>query len=118
LAAGCAGRAPIQGPGAWNSAENVTPLFMSADLQRIEHGGKVSAVRISSIARGSSWEAAGFQDGDEITAINGKPIQEPDDFFRLLEAMARPQTSVVELNRRSAPGQPPHPESLRVRAAE
>jgi S1-C subfamily serine protease len=91
---------------------------MSANLERVEHGGKVSAVRISEIVKGSRWDQLGFQDGDEITAIGGKPVNEPDDFFRLLEAMARPQSTLVELYRHPEDGAPSHPESLRVRASE
>jgi len=83
------------------------PMFTSSSLrftvktQEIRSGkaGKVVGVEVLSSGDGSAFRAAGFQPGDVITAVDGKPITSAADAAALSGAI-RAGTSVAVTVRR------------------
>src|SRR3954453_18488074 len=89
LAAGCASR----------SAAPDAPLLTTARLEQVARQGRISAVRLHDIEPNSGWEKFGFREGDEVTAIDGRPVSRQDDVFHLLEAMAQPGLHEIQVSR-------------------
>lgn len=115
--AGCASQPPLTPTSRVITGENIAPLLTSAKLERIENHGQLSGLKVKDIEAGSNWERAGFHNGDQVTAINGKPVQTGDDLFHLLEVMVRPEISEIQVVRAADPIAGEHVEVLRVRAA-
>lgn len=56
-------------------------------------------IRIASLAPGSIARAAGLQQGDVITAVNGYPLASPTDLLAAYASVLGTQTAVIELRR-------------------
>jgi S1-C subfamily serine protease len=59
-------------------------------------------IRIASLPRGSIARAAGLQDGDVITAVNGYALSSPDAALEAYESLRRSRAAIIELRRGAA----------------
>lgn len=93
---------PAPAPAAGAGASG--PLTLEAARSGIgfsprNEGGRMTGLEVQSQGDGNAFRAAGFQPGDVITAIDGKPVDGADDTAALAGAM-RPGSSVSVTVRR------------------
>ncbi|MGV3513248.1 MAG: type II secretion system protein N [Novosphingobium sp.] len=86
-------------PAAPGSGVSVAALRSGVNFGPRAEGGKVVGVEVLSSGDGSAFRAAGFQPGDVITAVDGKPIASAADAAALSGAI-RAGTSVAVTVRR------------------
>lgn len=86
-----AARAPkpaAPAPAAVNPLASAAQLFSQANIVPKFEDGEMIGMEVSAIASGSAMEAAGLQDGDVITELNGVPITSPEEGQQALGDMA------------------------------
>ena len=66
---------------------------------QIRPSADVGGVRIASLAPGSIARAAGLQEGDVVTAVNGYPLASPSDLLMAYASALEAQSAVIELRR-------------------
>lgn len=66
---------------------------------QIRPSADVGGVRIASLAPGSIARAAGLQEGDVVTAVNGYPLASPSDLLMAYASALEAQSAVLELRR-------------------
>lgn len=96
-----AGRAVAGNAGATPAA--LTSMLVQRDIgftSRSE-GGRVSGIIVSAKGGGAGFSAAGFQAGDIITQVNGRPINAASD-LQAMEAQLRPGASLSLMVERGA----------------
>lgn len=84
--------APL-GPAAASGAVSVAALRSGVNFGPKAEGGKIVGLEVLSSGDGAVFSAAGFQSGDVITAVDGKPISGPGDAATLSGAL-RPGASI------------------------
>ncbi|MCY1669709.1 PDZ domain-containing protein [Novosphingobium sp. SL115] len=83
------------GPAGGNSgAVSVDGLRRGVNFGPRAEGGKVVGLEVLSAGDGATFRAAGFQPGDVITAVDGKPVNGPGDAAALAGAL-RPGASIA-----------------------
>lgn len=86
---------PGAGPAAAaGGAVSVDGLRRGVNFGPRAEGGKVVGLEVLSAGDGATFRAAGFQPGDVITAMDGKPVNGPGDAAALAGAM-RPGASIA-----------------------
>lgn len=88
--------APVGAPG---GGVSVAALRSGVNFGPRAEGGKVVGLEVLSSGDGSAFRAAGFQPGDVITEVNGRPVNGPGDASTLSGAI-RAGTSVAVTVRR------------------
>lgn len=84
------GAAPAPGAG----GVSVDGLRRGVNFGPRAEGGKVIGLEVMSAGDGATFRAAGFQTGDVITAVDGKPVNGPGDAAALSGAL-RPGASIA-----------------------
>lgn len=87
---------PANAPG---GGVSVAALRSGVNFGPRAEGGKVVGVEVLSSGDGSAFRAAGFQPGDVITEVNGKPVAGPGD-AAMLSGAIRAGTSIAVTVRR------------------
>ncbi len=95
-AAGVVAANPVaapSGPAVASGAVSVAALRSGVNFGPKAEGGKIVGLEVLSSGDGAVFSAAGFQSGDVITAVDGKPITGPGDAATLSGAL-RPGASI------------------------
>jgi general secretion pathway protein C len=90
---------PVAGAGGPGNGVSVAALRSGVNFGPRAEGGKVVGVEVLSSGDGSAFRAAGFQPGDVITEVNGKPVTGAGDAAALSGAI-RSGTSIAVTVRR------------------
>lgn len=90
---------PVAIPAAPGNGVSIAAMRSGVNFGPRAEGGKVVGVEVLSSGDGSAFRAAGFQPGDVITAVDGKPITSAADAAALSGAI-RAGTSVAVTVRR------------------
>lgn len=86
-------------PAAPGSGVSVAALRSGVNFGPRAEGGKVVGVEVLSSGDGSAFRAAGFQPGDVITAVDGKPITSAADATALSGAIRAGTSFAVTVRR-------------------
>lgn len=70
---------PVAAPAAPGSGVSIAAMRSGVNFGPRAEGGKIVGVEVLSSGDGSAFRAAGFQPGDVITAVDGKPITSAAD---------------------------------------
>lgn len=90
---------PASGAGGMGGGVSIEALRRGVNFGPRAEGGKVVGLEVLSSGDGGVFRSAGFQPGDVITAVDGKPVTGPGDAAMLSGAM-RPGASISVTVRR------------------
>jgi general secretion pathway protein C len=77
-------------------------LTQARIIPRYAEDGGMSGLEVSSIRPGSLLEAAGFENGDLVLAINGTPLSDPGQGLKVFRELATAERFVVNVERQGA----------------
>lgn len=78
---------------------NLSKVLMQAAAVPHYENGLLKGFTLAEIDKGSIYELAGFQDGDIITAINGRELTDVGSTIKLLHSLKGESRAEVQLNR-------------------
>jgi type II secretion system protein C len=77
-------------------------LTQARIIPRYAEDGAMSGLEVSSIRPGSLLEAAGFENGDLVVAVNGAPLADPGEGLKVFRELATAERFVVSVERQGA----------------
>ena len=98
-ARGVVAQNPVVPPAASSGGVTVDALRRGVNFGPRAEGGRVVGLEVLSAGDGAVFRSAGFQPGDVITAVDGKPITGPGD-AAMLSGVLRPGASIAVTVRR------------------
>jgi type II secretion system protein C len=82
------------------SPERATSILTQARIvPRYAEGGRMSGLEVTSIRSGSVLEAAGFQEGDLVVAVNGVELSDAGEGLKALRNAGAGERFVVDVER-------------------
>lgn len=83
--------------------ENQSSLMRSARIVPEQAGGKTVGIRMFGVRPDSVLGRLGFENGDRLERVMGKPMSTPEQALEVYAAMRSAKVIEIDLNRRGAP---------------
>lgn len=83
------------------TTKGLKPILQTARMEPVIEGNKMLGFALVKIARGSVWEAAGYQKNDLFKSVNGIPLSNVPQSLKILQAMKRVSKIRIEYVRQN-----------------